>query len=85
MTTTWVFRNSMPRMFTVPSSAGIRGQAFTCSPYRPRTLLLMNSDAPMAVISGTRRGARRRGRYAIRSSRTATIMPLTAATASTMA
>ena len=31
-----------------------------------------NSDAPIAVMSGTSRGAPRRGRYAIRSRRTAT-------------
>ncbi len=54
-------------------------------PKKPRNEYWSTNDAPMAEISGTSRGAFRRGRYAIRSTRSAIAVATTAATAHMMA
>ena len=59
MTMSSVAANGIPAMSTVPSRAGMFGYERTPQPYRPRNAYWRNSDAPMAVMSGTSRGASR--------------------------
>ena len=54
-------------------------------PKKPRNEYWSTNDAPIAEISGTSRGAFRRGRYAMRSTRRAIAVATTAATAHMMA
>src|SRR5579875_2282047 len=61
----------MPSSDMLPASAAISGYDCTPAPYRLRNEYSRKNDAPMAVMSGTSRGACRSGRYATRSTATA--------------
>ena len=72
MTMTELRRMGMPRIVQEPPRLSGVGYPRSWSPKKPRAVFWRNSEAPIAVMSGTRRGALRSGRYATRSSNTAT-------------
>ncbi len=59
ITMSWVARNGMPATSKVPSRIATLGYERTPLPYSPRKAYCRNSEAPMAVMSGTSRGALR--------------------------
>ena len=74
MTTSCVTDISTGPICTEPSKRLKLGNARMPEPKKPRAVYCRKRDAPMAVMSGTSRGAPRSGRYAIRSSSTAMTM-----------
>ena len=62
ITTIWDFKISSPKMVHDPFRRATSGKAVMPEPYRPRKKYCQKNEAPMAVINGTRRGARRSGR-----------------------
>ena len=61
MTTTWIRSTSRPRIVQVPfRTSGTPNPRF-CAPKNPRAVFWRNSEAPIAVMSGTSRGALRSG------------------------
>ena len=84
-TSNWVRWRVTPRTVTFPASTSGFGYPYGCGPKNPRNVFARKSEAPIAVINGTSRGALRRGRYASRSRRTAVPTDTTTATRVTIA